>query len=236
MVYVENMLKTFYNLLFPKFCEGCNKYGEKICTDCSKKIHILEHQECLMCSHPSVNGFTHKICKISYAPEQTISMFKYSGIIKSLIRKGKYRGNFKAYLPIIKLYNNKSDQLKNLKGCVFVPIPISRKRLQKRGYNQCNKICKYLEEYVPKSKTINLLKRVKETQSQYSLKREERMINMNGAFKINAKLASQAKNQKIVIVDDISTTGSTLKEACKKVYKVNPKTIFCLTLSKDTIY
>ncbi len=230
------MLKTFLNLLFPKFCEGCKKFGAKICLDCAKKINVLEHQECLMCSHPNINGFTHKICKISYAPVQTFSMFKYSAIIKSLIRKGKYRGNFKSYLPIIELFNSKSDFLLNLENCILVPVPISKKRLQQRGYNQCEKICEYLEEFIPQSKTINLLKRTKETKSQYSLKREERMVNMKNAFEIDQKLVKLIEYKKVVIIDDISTTGATLREACKEVYKANPKEIYCLTLSKDTVY
>ena len=230
------MLKTILTLLFPKFCEGCGKFGQKICINCAKKILVLEHQECLMCSHSSVDGFTHKICKISYAPEQTFSMFKYSWVIKSLIRKGKYRGNFKAYLDIIEFFNSKSSFLQSLENYILIPIPISQKRLQQRGYNQCEKICKYLEQYIPQSKTVKLLKRTKETKSQYSLKREERMVNMKNAFEIDKKFVTLIKDKKIVIVDDISTTGSTIREACKEVYKANPKKIICLTLSKDTVY
>ena len=230
------MLKVILSILFPKFCEGCNKFGEKICKTCADKISILEHQECLMCSHPNTDGYTHKICKISYAPVQTFSMFKYSWIIKSLVRKGKYRGNFKSYLTIIELFNQKSNYLNALENCILVPIPISKKRLQKRGYNQCEKICNYLEIFIPHSKTINLLKRVKETKSQYSLKREDRMVNIKNAFVIDNKFANQVENKRVVIIDDISTTGSTLREACKIINQANPKEIYCLTLSKDTIY
>jgi len=230
------MLKTILALLFPKFCEGCKKFGQKICDNCAKKVLVLEHQECLMCSHPSTNGITHKICKISYAPEQTFSMFKYTWIIKSLIRKGKYRGNFKSYLPIIELFNTKSNYLQSLENCIFVPIPISKNRLRQRGYNQCEKICKYLEEFTQNSKTVNLLIRTKDTKSQFSLKREERMVNMQQAFTLDKKLKEITKDKIIVIVDDISTTGSTLREACKEIYKASPKSIICLTLTKDTVY
>lgn len=230
------MLKTILNLLFPKFCEGCNKPGAKICINCAEKINVLEHQECLMCGHPSIEGLTHKICKISYAPVQTFSMFKYSGIIRSLIRKGKYKGVFKSYLPIIELFNSKTPFFESFNNCVLIPIPISKKRLQQRGYNQCEKICKYLEDFIPQSETVDALKRTKETKSQYSLKREERMANIKDAFEIDKKLTDLIKNKTIIIVDDISTTGATLREACKEVYKAEPKQIYCLTLSKDTVY
>jgi len=186
-----------------------------------------------MCGHPNPGGMTHKICSFSYSPQQTYSLFRYEGLIKKIIRKGKYKGVFTLYKEAINLFTKKSNNLSIFENSVFVPIPISKNRLKKRGYNQVDKICEYLTQTVANTQKLDLLIRTKNTLPQYSLSREDRLINMQGAIGMkNINIT----NQNIVIVDDILTTGATLREACKTLKGTNYKSLSCLTLSVDTAY
>jgi competence protein ComFC len=111
----------------------------------------------------------------------------------------------------------------------LVPIPLSRSREQERGYNQVMNIIKNIE--LPHCKTHDILIRMKHTKPQTSLNRIERLNNMAGAFAISKKASTPHHEIHIIIIDDVTTTGATLKAAYKILRKNLPDEIKVTTLA-----
>jgi ComF family protein len=118
---------------------------------------------------------------------------------------------------------------------LMVPIPLSKTKLRKRGYNQAEILAKEL------SKKFNfpvqsILERTRETKTQVGLTNLQRKLNVKDAFKLNLSLIanhSSLKNANIFLVDDVATTGSTLLEAAKVLKKGGADKVFGLTLARD---
>lgn len=111
---------------------------------------------------------------------------------------------------------------------MIVPIPLGRKRLKERGYNQVAMIARPLAlslgvEYAPRE-----LIRCKETRSQVELSKAERKENVRDAFQAGGRM----KDRNIVIMDDVSTTGATLSSAAEILYKAGAKQVFALTVAR----
>lgn len=158
--------------------------------------------------------------------------FKYDGIIRKTIID--YKFNDKSY--IYKTYTN--FFLKNEKFCeiikkydIIIPVPISSKRSKQRGYNQSLLIAKELAKKTNIKLENKCLIKSKNIIEQSKLNKEERKQNIIGVYKL--KNEQKIKNQKILIVDDIYTTGSTVNECCKTLLKAKPSKIGVLTIAKD---
>ncbi len=113
----------------------------------------------------------------------------------------------------------------------LVPIPLHGKRLRKRGYNHAKLLAEGLSERL-NLKAFNVLKRIKDTKSQFGLKLKERKKNIKNAFSVSSNYSiTQLPN--IFLVDDILTTGSTLLEGARILKKNGAKKVWGLTLARD---
>ena len=158
------------------------------------------------------------------------ALFPYKNpIIKELIWQIKYKKNQHAikcasYALYKNIYSTKSN-------ITLIPLPISPKRRRERGYNQTeliiDQIIKFDKEKVLK-KNYDLLIREKDIEKQTHKNRNERISNTKHIFKVNFK---ENLNDKIVIIDDVTTTGSTLKEARDELLKAGYTNIDALTIA-----
>ena len=112
-----------------------------------------------------------------------------------------------------------------------MPVPISKKRLSFRGYNQSLLISKEIAKLTKIELNADCLVKVKNTVKQSTLNKEDRAKNVVNAYKlINGNIL---KNKKILLIDDIYTTGNTVNECSKILRKINPKKIGIMVLAKD---
>jgi ComF family protein len=95
---------------------------------------------------------------------------------------------------------------------LLLPMPLSATRLKERGYNQALLLARQLE---PKKTRADLLIRIQDTPAQHTLKRAERLTALNHAFAVEPLLASALKGQRVVLVDDVMTTGASLYTAAR---------------------
>lgn len=134
--------------------------------------------------------------------------------IQALIASCKFENNFQAARILGALFKIWLD-IQSSKRTLVVPIPLSRKRHKERGFNQVEKSLCYAKN-LPKDYEINsqILIRIKNTPPQTSLKREERLKNLYGAFMVQKNYSNYLKTfERIIICDDVLTTGTTLNEA-----------------------
>ncbi len=210
------------DLIYPNVCGMCNKVSKNnICNKCYIKIKELEKM--------------YKLDTYGKYFDEGFSLFKYDGIIRDKIID--YKFNNKPYLykifAQIFLKNEKMYRIFK-KYDIIIPVPISRKRNLKRGYNQTELIACSLAKNTNLKKENKILIKVKNVVSQSELTKEQRIENVKGAFKIKNKIAEKMiENKNIILFDDIYTTGSTANECAKVLKKAKVNNILVLTIAKD---
>ena len=210
------------SILFPPLCYICGKRGKNIiCERCSRNLGSLAKYK--------IEQHDAEIDYFSYH----IYLFDYTGNIRKLLLDFKFHD--KAYLCEIFvkfLLKNKKigGFLKNYD--IIIPVPIHKKRQKERGYNQSLLLAsKWEKEETRISVEDNILLKTKHTKPQSTLSREERIENAKQVYEIQN--AEKIKEKDIILLDDIYTTGSTVRE-CAKILKENgARSIVVVTIAKD---
>lgn len=211
--------------------------GEKL----SGIIHILiksiidilfpKSNKCLICGKEDIEGICIDCYKaIALCEDDELCIGYYKGTLKELILMFKCRGNFEAGEVLSDLI---SDKLKNInREYLLTYIPVSVENLKIRGFNQCQFVAEKLSESC-KFKVVNTLKRVKKVKTQKTLSKEEREKNLYMAFDVIDK--SLVYGQKFILIDDVITTGATLREGIRALKENGALDIKILTLAKSHI-
>lgn len=223
------------DLLFPKYCINCKTFGEYICANCFSLISLETMPICGMCGNATINALTHPVCKTALGIDGIFCGVLYKGTIKKLVYKSKYTPyvfdltKMMASLFIESLIQQESFThiLQKLRP-VLVPIPLHAKKEKKRGYNQSALLANYLSKNF-QLPTSSILLRTKETKPQFGLNKEQRQENMLNAFAVKQKPLFK----EVFVVDDILTTGATLKEAAKILKRNGVEKVWGVCFSQD---
>lgn len=221
------------DIIFPRFCIECKKFGKYICTECQKNIYPISFDVCPSCQRNSTNGLKHTHCKGSI--DGVISLFQYKGLMKKIVKKVKYQLFFSLWKEIIELIpEERLSILKIFKeqhqNSFLQIIPLHEKRLKMRGFNQVKPFESYLQKEL-NYKSVDILKRIKNTNPQALIKdREARVENIKNAFSVreNTKIVDS-----VILLDDVFTTGNTTSEAARLLKASGVKEVYVFTLAKD---
>lgn len=235
------MIKIFLDFLFPENCVICKKNNSNfLCQDCFKLLSFKKIQ-CPTCNNFSKIGEFCQKCKERQELEGVlIAANLRDKNLNKIIKKYKYSFLKKLSIPLSLflirfLQNNiiknpilkKQEDRLDLKNFILIPVPLSRKRLTWRGFNQSEELSKII------SKKLNIklsldLKRIKHKTAQAKLNKKNRSENIKNCFKWYGE---SLKNKKILIVDDIFTSGATLNEIAKELKKYQALEIWGLVLA-----
>jgi ComF family protein len=207
------------DLIFPKFCLGCKKEGSFLCEDC---FSILE----ISTSHQKFKGknLTDLYFPVNYENflvKKLIQNFKYPPLIRELKKE---------LALIIVSHFLLLDKRPNFSDFVLVPIPLSKKKLKWRGFNQAEEIAKELANFLKIPLVSDCLIKTKETKDQVELSEKERKENIKGAFFVKNKEKIVGKN--VLLVDDVFTTGATMEEAAKVLNEAGAEKIVGVVVAK----
>lgn len=232
------LIEVLKNLLFPKICLGCGKWGEYLCSDCLNFIKVCDTRICPVCQKPSFAGLTHFSCQRSWSLDGLTSIFVYKGIIKRAITKLKY--NFVTDLKeiILDLFLSFCGEDKALtkfisqENVFLVPVPLFWQRQNWRGFNQSELLGEIMAKKLGIGFLPKLLLRSKNTSPQARLEKKKREENVLGTFKFNSKLNINFISLRVVLFDDVWTTGATIRECTKVLKRKGIREVWGLTLAR----
>ena len=205
-----------YSWLFPKKCVGCNRKGKYFCDNCKRFI-----------------GRRQKVLR-SKDIEGIVSVFRYKGVIKKGVKKFKFRQVTDLVDELMSLFEK---ELKRRKGIVniwqsgnfvIVPVPLHKTRFKWRGFNQAEVVGDKMSKFLKLEKDNDLLGRVKNTKAQSEIKDARlRGRNIKGVFKLKGNVPKG-----VLLVDDVWTTGSTMKECAKILKSGGVKKVWGVTIAR----
>lgn len=189
-------LEKLLNWIYVERCYFCGSSDEskRLCSKCLSEIKILPLQP-----HSVING------------SNVYSVCVYEGIIKKLIKRVKYHHDLKLAKEQAKIMADYWKKLNFPENFVVLPVPQHKNRIKKRGENHMNIVGKEFCASFTYTLISDFLIRTKDTKPQYKLTKEEREQNLKDAFSLFPEKLPD-KSAPILVIDDIKTTGTTLKE------------------------
>ncbi|MBI1866526.1 MAG: ComF family protein [Candidatus Staskawiczbacteria bacterium] len=254
---IVGKIKNFLlELFFPIFCLGCRREGVYLCQDCKAILEISEFQYCLCGKNPlKINLELNKYGKCNKCSDKKLSglyfalPYKESALTRKLIHQFKYQPYIKDLAKTLALLlaehflisgSNKEDVWRD---SILIPIPLDKKKLKNRGYNQAEELAKELFKILKVPVFSDILIKIKTTLSQVELSGKEREQNLKNAFAINP-VRNQISNgvkksfdffrgKKIFLVDDVYTTGSTMEECANILKKAGAKQVWGIVIARE---
>lgn len=220
-----------FDLIFPRKCFGCGKEGKYVCSACLAKVKT-PRPICPMCERPAIDGMTHSKCKTSLGLNGLISVWEYDGVIRRVILALKYKYATDVVEELVGYLVPKLKSILVPSNYCLVPVPLHWYRKNFRGFNQSEEIGKLIAREMGWKFIPDLLMKKKSTTPQTELKGDERTENIKGVFSLNTNYSLVPSAYSLVLFDDVYTTGSTLKEACKVLKRGGAKKVWGLTVAR----
>lgn len=216
------------NLVFPKNCVNCGKPGNYLCKDCVSQVPQAKSR-CPLCENYNFQGKTHPSCYVKNSLDGHVALWAYKGVIRKAILRLKY--NFVSDLAseLVCISVEKQKTHLNWRQFEFVAIPVNRARLNWRGFNQSEILAELFAKRLNGFYQSGALIKTKNTKPQAQLDQKQRARNIKNAFSLSPKYV--AKGKRVVLVDDVWTTGSTMREAGKVLKKAGASEVWGLTVA-----
>ena len=224
------------SLLFPTPCAACGRYIKDfkylyVCPDCYKSIRLLDGVVCKTCMKPMNADFMTECSECAEGKRHFVHVSAagvYSGALKELIHLTKFYERKKiAKLLADFIFENVMDTAIKWAD-VIVPVPLSKGSLSERGYNQTALVALELSKRTG-VQYLDAVKKVRETEPQNKLERKDRLKNLKDAFK--AELPVNGK--KVLVVDDVYTTGATMNEMAKTLLAAGAKEVRGIVVARS---
>lgn len=222
------------DLLFPVSCQSCGGEGEYLCLTCQGRLEPPPAR-CLACGKTSPVGQIHLQCRSrdAHLAGLLVAADYHSEAVRNLIWYFKYsavRGIADTLSQLLVDHLARLDLLDYFQSATVIPVPLYRKKLKQRGYNQAallaEGVAKRLNcQYLP------ILEKTKPTVRQVDLPREARFLNVTGSFA--AIPLPSLGERKILLVDDVATTGATLNECAKVLAEQGAGETWALVVARN---
>lgn len=230
-----NLTENILDIICPKTCPMCDKIlssHENICTACHSKLVYIHEPKCKKCGK-ELQDETKEYCTDCSVNKHffkcNVAVFEYSHMVSRSLYKFKYH-NRRTYAKFYgeAMAKHCAYDIEMWNTDVIIPVPIHYKKRIKRGYNQAALIARELGKRTNILVDEKYLYRVVNTKPMKELNKTTRKKNVEKAFKIYKNVV---KYNKIILVDDIYTTGSTLDACAKALLAAGVKEIYCICMS-----
>lgn len=221
------------DFFFPPRCGGCGRVGKYICYSCQKTMQLRELL-CPECDRPAIDGMTHPGCLKPWGLDGLINVFRYTGVVKKVIKAIKYRfvsDMAEELVKSVSLTRYQSLRAINPDTRLY-PIPLHQDRLRWRGFNQAEKLGVLLAEKLRIKMIEGLLIRKAKRAPQADIShRADRIKNAQGLFSSSPNL-QVSNSPNLLLFDDVWTTGATMKEAAKVLKRSGVEKVWGMTIAR----
>jgi len=226
------LIARLLNILYPSQCPMCGTSSDvfnlsPICSSCWSGIRRYRGPSCKVCALPFVSEHS-KVCgqclKKTPPFSKVITYGLYEDILAEAINQLKFHGIKRISKTLGRLLL--SLDLPETEG--IVPVPVTIKRLRERGFNQSLLIARVIEKESKVPLLMDTLLKKKETPPQIGLSAKERLLNLKNAFEVKGNI----KGRRLLLVDDVMTTGATVTECSKVLMKAGAEEVIVLTLAR----
>lgn len=222
-------------LLWPEVCPFCGRASHRgICLKCREQLEKLTIREprCMQCGRPvryMEQEYCHDCVQTRHSYDQGCSLWLHRKPVSGSIYQFKYRNQRRYSVHYAEeMKKEYGQQIRDWRIRLIIPIPLHRKRMQSRGYNQAQLVAELLGNIMDIPTDSVSLRRRKNTIPQKELGKQERARNMEGAF---ALADSFEPVSTVLLIDDIYTTGSTLDAAAGILKRGGVQKVYFLTIS-----
>ena len=225
------------DMFFPKSCLNCGLEGNYLCEDCLSLIEVLEYHFCPGCQKRVTDGKTCNSCRrVTKLNGLYFATSYQNNLVKKIMTKFKYEPfarELKECLArlIITHFQLCSKNESDFNDFFLIPVPLDQKRLKWRGFNQSEEIAKELTQFLKIPLLSNALYKIKSTPPQMELSAEARKENIKGVFL--AKDKEKIRGRKILLIDDVYTTGSTMNECAGVLKDSGAKEVWGVTVARE---
>jgi ComF family protein len=233
---LQKLLNTTLNFLYPPACISCREImldDDLLCYACWKKYKFISRPYCACCGYPfkfemENQALCGKCINSSPYYDHIRFLFKYDQDSKKLIHALKY--NDQTYLAKIfakLLHNIYFEEI--IEYDLIIPVPMHWLKRMLRMYNQASLLSIELSKIINIPVAHNNLIKARWTKAQSTLKKDARQKNLQGSIMV--KNTKQLEGKKVILVDDVLTTGATIRECCKLLKKNGVGKILVLTIA-----
>jgi ComF family protein len=232
--------------LYPPRCRGCagtfrGRDAEYFCSECWRKIRLVGHPMCNFCGRPFPDGSgDDHTCGVCLArPPHFAQAWAWACYpreeaeehpLRHAVQKFKYGRKVSLGKPLGRLMARGCAKfLRDCDADVILPVPLHPKRLRWRGFNQAFLLARQVGRAYGIPADPFVLQRVRETSPQTELNEEERRRNVRGAFALAPR--SSLAGKKVLLVDDVYTSGATVNECARTLMRSGAKQVFVVTLT-----
>ncbi|MDP2916478.1 MAG: ComF family protein [Dehalococcoidia bacterium] len=219
------------DILFPQHCLSCGKEGDLLCQPCRKILPKIAPPLCPRCGRPQPSGTLCPACVVWQTGLDGIrSPLRFDGAVRKAVHELKYNNIRALAKPMSEMLN---DYLKAnpIPGDVLVPVPLHQKRLRERGYNQSSLLARELGRLSGLPVIEDCLVRLRQTSQQTrTASVEERRRNVATAFACRNR---NVQDRKVILIDDVSTSGSTLSACAQALKAAGAVSVWGLTFARE---
>ena len=220
------IIEKCLDLFFPPQCAACKKEGEFLCSECRTQFKIRpirynEYDKSYRSNFTHLNGVIY------------VADYAKNPQLQAAISQFKYKFTRELTSEFTSLMVSRLSELRMVAQNPFflVPVPLHRKRLAYRGFNQSDLLANGIANRFENTEVQFVLRRIKNTPQQAKLAKKERHENLEGAFALNQKI-DFLKEKICFLVDDVCTTGSTLEECARVLKEGGMKKVYGLVLAR----
>ncbi len=226
---IREGLAGLWDFIYPGSCLGCGCYLENhrriICAECLKKIDFVDFLICIECQSPLSDPVKCQVCSASN-PTPVIALGQYFDPLKEIIHQFKFQ-NIRSAASFLgrEILERHREKILNLRAEVIVPVPLHSIRQKVRGFNQAAVLAEVLAADLKLEVNDNSLEKIRRTRDQVRLSGDRRRGNLKGSFRV---IDNELKDKRIILVDDVMTTGATLREVRKEIIKAGGKPVLAV--------
>lgn len=230
--------RALLDLVFPAWCPGCERLNGRhggVCAPCWQKIRFIEKPYCAVLGLPFAidrgeGALSPKAIAEPPAFDRLRAVAAFDEIVRDMVHGLKYRDRLDL-VPMMARWMARAGAEALAKADLVLPVPLHRRRFFRRRFNQSAELARHIAREAGISYQPDLLLRVRNTSRQVGLGQKGRKRNVAGAFRVRDTARPALAGKRVVLIDDVYTTGATVSAASRALRRAGVADITVLTFA-----